>query len=65
MKLIILSHSPVCHIVCSLGQFLVGWQLGYSAEDKMERHYCLNTFTVLNSKILRLEWLPGMSAGGR
>ena len=48
MKLIILSHSPVCHIA---GQFLVGWQISYSAEDKLERHNCLNTFTVLNSKI--------------
>jgi hypothetical protein len=51
MKLIILSHSPVCHVVCSLGQFLVGWQIGYSAEDKLERHNCLNIYTVLNSKI--------------
>ena len=51
MQLIILSHSHDSHIVCSLGQFLVGWQIGYSAEDKLEKHNCPNTFTVLNSKI--------------
>ena len=51
MQLIILSHLHICHIVCSLGQSLVGWQIGYSAEDKLEKHDCLNTFTVLNSKI--------------